>query len=101
MKAFAWKRDTDSGLNYCVQVESIKGQRKLNKVMKVLSEWDVIGQGYNSNTEEYTYMFARDFETTTKWRSCAQEFPIHLVELTSHGNELIRNKKLIKQGSVL
>jgi hypothetical protein len=46
-------------------------------------------------------MFARDFETTTKWRKCAEEFPIHLVELTSHGNELVRNKKLIKQGDVL
>ena len=69
MKAFAWKRDTDVGLNYCVQVESIKGKRKLNKVMKVLSEWNVIGQGYNSNTEEYTYMFARDFEISSDWSS--------------------------------
>tara|TARA_R110000787_G_scaffold181557_1_gene293617 strand:- start:567 stop:815 length:249 start_codon:yes stop_codon:yes gene_type:complete len=82
-------------------VESIKGKRKLNKVMSVLSEWEIIGQGYNSNTEEYTYMFARDFENTSKWKTCAEAFPIHLVELTSHGNELVRNKKLIKQGSVL
>jgi len=101
VKALAWKRDSDSGLKYCVQVERIKGKRKLNKDMSVLSEWEIIGQGYNSNTEEYTYMFARDFENTSKWKTCAEAFPIHLVELTSHGNELVRNKKLIKQGSVL
>jgi hypothetical protein len=102
MRAFAWRRETDNdSANYCVQVENIKGKQKLNKVLKTLSEWEVVGKGYNANTREYTFMFARDFASPSRWLICAKKFPIHLTEVTSHGNELVRNKKLIKQGDVL
>ena len=102
MKAFAWRRETNNTkANYCLQVENIKGKRALNKVIKLLSEWEVIGDGYNSKTEEYTMIFSTDFDNSHIWQSWAEEFPIYLVELTSHGNEKLRNKKLGKAGGVL
>ena len=102
MKAWAWRRETnDDKANYCLQVDNIKGKRKLNKVLKVLSEWEIIGKGYNANTEEYTFIFSADFDNPHLWQDWAETFPIYLTELTSHGNEKIRNKKLIKQGAVL
>ena len=55
MKAFAWRRETeDPKANYCLQVENIKGKRALNKVVKILGDWEIIGDGYNAKTEEYT-----------------------------------------------
>lgn len=102
MKAWAWRRDTsDSRANYCVQVERIRGKRKLNKVLKILSEWEVVSDGYNANTEEYTFIFSKDFDNVRTWQAWAEKFPIYLTETTSHGNEKIRNKKLIKQGALL
>jgi len=102
MKAWAWRRETDNNeTSYCIQVEKIKGKRKLNKVLKLLSEWVIVGDGYNAKTQEYTYIFAKNFDTTYKWQIWAESFPIHLVEITSHGNEKIRNKKMIQQGAVL
>jgi hypothetical protein len=75
MKAFAWRRETDNNkANYCLQVENIKG---------------------------YTVIFSSDFDNPHKWQAWAEEFPIYLVELTSHGNEKLRNKKLVKAGAVL
>tara|TARA_A100001515_G_scaffold37745_1_gene29680 strand:+ start:256 stop:603 length:348 start_codon:yes stop_codon:yes gene_type:complete len=102
MKAFAWRRETnDNRANYCLQVENIKGKRALNKVVKILGDWEVIGDGYNAKTEEYTMIFSTNFDNPGKWQNWAEEFPIYLVEVTSHGNEKIRNKKLIKAGAVL
>jgi hypothetical protein len=99
MKAWAWRRG-DEG-NYCVQIENIKGKRKLNKVLKLLSDWKVISDGYNPKTEEYTYIFAKSFANTNKWLLWAEKFPVHLTETTSHGNEKVRNKNLIKKGMLL
>ena len=99
MKAWAWRRDGES--SYCVQIENIKGKRKLNKVLKLLSDWKIISDGYNAKTEEYTYIFAKNFPNTGKWLSWAENFPVHLTETTSHGNEKIRNKQLIKKGELL
>ena len=49
MKAFAWRRETDDDkANYCLQVENIKGKRALNKVVKILGDWEIIGDGYNA-----------------------------------------------------
>ena len=45
--------------------------------------------------------FAKTFANTHTWQTWAETFPIHLVEMTSHGNEKIRNKKMIQQGAVL
>mgnify|MGYP000014593815 FL=1 len=102
MKAWAWRVETeDDNASYRVQVENIKGKRNLNKVLKILSEWDIIGKGYNANTEEYTFIFANDFDSPHKWQRWAEQFPIYLTEITSHGNEKVRNKKLIKQGAIL
>ena len=102
MKAFAWRLETnDSKANYCLQVENIKGKRALNKVVKILGDWEVIGDGYNAKTEEYTMIFSTNFDNPGKWQNWAEEFPIYLVEVTSHGNEKILNKKLIKAGAVL
>ena len=102
MKAYAWRRQTnDDKASYCVQVEHIKGKRKLNKVLKLLSEWKVVGNGYNAQTQEYTYIFAKNFDTTHKWQTWAESFPIYLVEVTSHGNEKVRNKKMIQEGAIL
>jgi hypothetical protein len=93
MKAFAWRRETDNNkANYCLQVENIKGK---------LDDWEIIGDGYNAKTEEYTVIFSSDFDNPHKWQAWAEEFPIYLVELTSHGNEKLRNKKLVKAGAVL
>jgi hypothetical protein len=102
MKAWAWRRDTeDNKLSYCIQVDTIKGKRKLNKVLKLFSDWNIIADGYNAKTQEYTYIFAKSFDSTHKWQSWAESLPIHLVETTSHGNQKIRNKKMIQQGAVL
>lgn len=105
MKAWAWRRGTsdtnNNKINYCIQIEGIKGKRRLNKVLKILSEWDIIGDGYNPKTEEYTYIFSSTFKNTNQWQAWAETFPIYLTEVTSHGNEKIRNKKLIQQGAVL
>ena len=102
MKAFAWRRETtDPKANYCLQVENIKGKRALNKVVKILGDWEIIGDGYNAKTKEFTYIFAKRFDNTGAWQAWAETFPIHLVEMTSHGNERIRNKKMVQQGAVL
>ena len=102
MKAWAWKRENEyNKTEYCIQVDNIKGKRKLNKVLKILSEWTVVGDGYNIKTKEFTYIFAKTFVNTHTWQTWAETFPIHLVEMTSHGNEKIRNKKMIQQGAVL
>ncbi len=102
MKAFAWRRETtEPKANYCLQVENIKGKRALNRVYKILNDWEVIGDGYNAKTEEYTIIFAQDFDNPRKWQTWAEKFPIRLVEITSHGNEKLRNKKLVKAGAVL
>jgi len=102
MKAWAWRRESDNNnASYCIQVENIKGKRKLNKVLKILSNWHIIGDGYNAKTNEYTCIFAKTFGNTHKWLAWAETFPIRLVEMTSHGNEKIRNKKMIQQGAVL
>ena len=102
MKAWAWKRENENNkTEYCIQVENIKGKRKLNKVLKILSEWTVIGDGYNAKTKEFTYIFAKPFDNTGAWQIWAEKFPIHLVEMTSHGNEKIRNKNMVQQGAVL
>ena len=67
MKAFAWRRETnDSRANYCLQVENIKGKRALNKVVKILGDWEVIGDGYNAKTEEYTMIFSTNFDNPGK-----------------------------------
>jgi|TARA_R110002020_G_scaffold375610_1_gene586812 hypothetical protein len=99
MKAWAWRREGEG--SYCVQIENIKGKRKLNKVLKLLSDWKIISDGYNAKTEEYTYIFAKNFANTNKWLTWAESFPVYLTETTSHGNEKIRNKKLIKKGTLL
>ena len=40
MKAWAWRVETDDdNASYRVQVENIKGKRKLNKVLQILSNW--------------------------------------------------------------
>ena len=102
MKAFAWRRETtDPRANYCLQVENIKGKRALNKVVKILGDWEIIGDGYNAKTEEYTMIYAQDFDNPRKGQAWAEKFPIQLVEITSHGNEKLRNKKLVKAGAVL
>ena len=102
MKAWAWRRETDDNkANYCLQVENIKGKRKLNKVLKVLAEWEIICEGYNPNTEEYTIIFSNNFDNPNLWQTWAEAFPIYLTETTSHGNEKVRNKKLIKEGALL
>ena len=82
-------------------LENIKGKRAMNKVVKILGDWEIIGDGFNSKTEEYTMIFSSDFDSPHKWQAWAEEFPIYLVELTSHGNEKLRNKKLVKSGAVL
>ena len=77
MKAFAWRRETtDPKANYCLQVENIKGKRALNKVVKILGDWEIIGDGYNAKTEEYTMIFAQNFDNPRKWQAWAEEFPI-------------------------
>ena len=102
MKAFAWRRETDNNkANYCLQVENIKGKRSLNKVVKILDDWEIIGDGYNAKTEEYTVIFSSDFDNPQKCLAGAEECPIYLVELTPYGNEKLRNKKLVKAGAVL
>ena len=100
----AWACKTENEYDHtenCIQVQNIKGKRKLNKVLKILSEWTVIGDGYNAKTKELTYIFAKRFDNTGAWQAWAETFPIHLVEMTSHGNERIRNKKMVQQGAVL
>lgn len=102
MKAWAWRIETDdNNASYRIQVENIKGKRTLNKVLKILSECNIVGKGYNGNTEEYTFIFAKDFDSPNNWQIWAEQFPIYLTEITSHGNEKVRNKKLIKQGAIL
>jgi len=102
MKAYAWRCSIkDSGVQYRLQVEHIKGKRKLNKVLKLLTDWSIIAEGFNKRTQEYTYIFSRAFDTANTWRTWAEEFPIYLTETTTHGNSMIRNKQLIKQGATL
>ena len=102
MKAWAWRRDSDdNSVNYWIQVDNIKGKRKLNKVLKLLSNCQIVGDGYNAKTSEYTYIFAKTFDNIHTWHVWSEKFPIRLVELTSHGNEKIRNKKMIQEGAVL
>jgi len=46
-------------------------------------------------------IFAQDFDNPRKWQTWAENFPIRLIEITSHGNEKLRNKKLVQAGAVL
>tara|TARA_Y100000296_G_C5177562_1_gene261024 strand:+ start:4936 stop:5244 length:309 start_codon:yes stop_codon:yes gene_type:complete len=102
MKAYAWRTAiNDLEVRYNLQVDQIKGKRKLNKVLKLLSDWDIIGEGFNKRTQEYTYIFSRSFRSAAQWHSWAKSFPIHLTETTSHGTDKIRNKQLIQQGALL
>ena len=53
MKAFAWRRETtDPRANYCLQVENIKGKRALNRVVKILGDWEIIGDGYGKRGQK-------------------------------------------------
>lgn len=101
MKAWAWRHArNDSEVQYRLQVD-IKGKRKLNKVLKLLADWSIIAEGFNPKTQEYTYIFSQVFDSMATWLLWAESFPIYLTEITTHGNEKIRNKQLAKQGALL
>jgi len=102
MKAWAWRYTIDeTKVKYRLQVDQIKGKRKLNKVLKLLDDWSIIAEGFNPRTQEYTYIFSRAFSSASLWRLWAQDFPIYLTETTTHGKTRVRNKQLIKEGALL
>ena len=88
MNAHAWRVNADEEKYIdCVQFDGFKGKRKANKLLKMMTEqWRIVAEGFNPKNSELTYIFSREFDDTKQWREWAKQFPMTLLETTSHGN---------------
>ena len=82
MHAAAWRLRTENKteFTYTLQVESVKGIRAKNKVLKAVQGWRKVAEGYNKKRKEEILIFIREFDTMEEWIKWAKKFPFALKE---------------------
>jgi len=88
MKATAWKLKTQNKdeFIYHLQIDDIKGKRKMNNVTKAVKDWGFFAEGYNPKNKMSMLLVKREFPTETDWILWAREFPFLLQEINGMGN---------------
>lgn len=84
MKGVAWKekRVENDYLMYVLQIDNIKGIRQQNRLLKDVDGWECTGNAYDPRSKTESLIFKRAFETESKWKSWARNFPYILEEIT-------------------
>lgn len=95
LDAKAWKVTTEKNSPDCVYQMQVYGITPAlrSKVEKVLSEWDIVGEG--SKKGKQVLIFSRNFKEQSRWLKWAKSFgAFNLVELDKNGEP----KKYVKIG---
>ena len=86
MEATAWKEDyCDKGLRYRLQINNVTDGRVARKLLRVVSDWQESGSGWNPASKTEVLLFSKHFETEQEWLKWAKHFPYKLVELNRKG----------------
>ena len=87
MEATAWKVNTDASgaCTYQMQIEKIKGKRELNKVSKLVADWERFAEGYNSTNSTSLLVLRKRFSDISSWIHWARQFPYNLEEVNNKG----------------
>lgn len=98
MIATTWRLKTENKNKYVyrLQVESFKGKRSKNKLLKLIKEWEIVGEGFDSKTKDSILFFSREFDTMAEWRQWLKEFPLETFEIKSNG----KVKKIKKRTTI-
>jgi len=88
MRATAWKLKTTNKEEfiYQLQIDEIKGKRKMNNATKAVEDWQFFAEGYNPKNKMSMLLVQREFPTESAWISWAREFPFILQEINGMGN---------------
>jgi len=87
MKALAWKhrKKNENNFTYQLQINGISGKRQEKQLLKTLTDWQKIGEGFNIQNKEVILIFIKEFATPRMWAKWAKKFPFELEEEKSNG----------------
>ena len=82
--------------NYCVQINKIKGKRNYNKVIKLMDDWSLTGEGV-SGKQEYLLIFSKNFNSRDEWVLWGKGVDMFKLNAVNQKGSTLKYPKMGKQ----
>lgn len=81
---------------YCVQINKIKGTRNYNKIIKLMDDWSLTGEGV-SGKKEYVLIFSKTFGSRDEWVLWGKNVDFFKLNAVNQKGSTLKYPKMGKQ----